>query len=86
MRRLIDAVASDPKRPWNDKTRKQFVIDANAILEALLLRYGVDDALAAVVEQGFSPGGEYRYAAQPLYDKAVERRTKRLGKSRKKAR
>jgi hypothetical protein len=81
MRRLIDAVASDPKRPWGDRTRSQFVIDANAIIEALLLRHGVEDALTALVEQGFSPGGEYRYAAQPLYDKALERRAKRLAKA-----
>jgi hypothetical protein len=80
MRRLIDAVAEDPKRPWGDKTREQFIIDANAIFEALLLKYGVEEALAAVVEQGFSPTGEYRYAAEPLYDKAVERRTNRLTK------
>lgn len=80
MRRLIDAVAEDPSRPWSKKTREQFVIDANAIFEALLLKYGVEQALAAVIEQGFSPTGEYRYAAEPLYKKALERRAKRLAK------
>ncbi len=80
MRRLIDAVAEDPDRPWSDKTRNQFVIDANAIFEAMLLEYGVDAALAAVVKQGFSPTGEYRYAAEPLYQKAVERRSRRQQK------
>jgi len=83
MRRLIDAVAADPKRPWSDETRQQFIIDANAIFEAMLLTYGVEAALAAVVKQGYSPGGEYRYAAEPLYLKAVERRAKRMAKSRK---
>jgi hypothetical protein len=85
MRRLIDAVAEDPSRPWSEKTRQQFVIDANAIFEALLLKYGVEKALAAVVEQGFSPTGEYRYAVEPLYEKAVERRSNRLAKKADKA-
>jgi hypothetical protein len=82
MRRLIDAVAEDPSRPWCEKTREQFVIDANAIYEALLLEYGVEAALAALVKQGFSPTGEYRYAAEPLYQKALERRAKRRAKRR----
>jgi hypothetical protein len=86
MRRLIDAVASDPKRPWKDKTRRQFVIDANAIFEAMLLTYGVEAALAALVKQGYSPGGEYRYAAEPLYRKALERRAERMAKPRKEGR
>jgi hypothetical protein len=85
MRRLIDAVAEDPSRPWSDDTRKQFVIDANAIFEALLLEYGVEAALAAVVKHGFSPGGEYRYAAQPLYEKALERRAGREARNAPKA-
>lgn len=84
MRRLIDAVAEDPSRPWSDKTRQQFIIDANALFEALLLEYGVKAALAAVVKHGFSPTGEYRYAAEPLYEKAVERRTNRLAKKTEK--
>ena len=83
MRRLIDAVASDAGRPWVESTRNQFVIDANAILEALLLEYGVEAALAALVKHGFSPTGEYRYAAEPLYEKALQRRANRLAKSRK---
>ena len=86
MRRLIDAVATDPKRPWIAKTREQFRIDSNAILEALLLEYGVEGALAAVIKQGFSSTGEYRYAAVPLFDKAVERRAQRLARRRKKSR
>jgi hypothetical protein len=81
MRRLIDAVASDPGRPWAESTRKTFVIDANAILEALLLEYGVEAALAALVKHGFA--GAYRYAAEPLYEKALQRRANRLAKSRK---
>lgn len=84
MRRLIDAVAEDPNRPWVKKTRNQFVIDANAIFEALLLEFGIEAALAAVVNQGFSPTGEYRYAAEPLYQKAIERRAKRLAKRQRK--
>jgi hypothetical protein len=67
--------------PGSEKTRNQFVIDANAIFEALLLEYDVEAALAAVVKQGFSPTGEYRYAAEPLYQKAVERRARRQAKA-----
>jgi hypothetical protein len=67
-------------RPWASITRNQFVIDANAIFEAMLLEYGVEAALAALVKQGFSPTGEYRYAAEPLYEKALERRDSRLAK------
>jgi hypothetical protein len=80
MRRLIEAVLEDPGRPWGEETRKQFIIDENAILEALLLEYGVAAALTALVNQGFSPTGEYRYAAEPLYQKALERRAARLAK------
>lgn len=80
MRRLIEAVLEDPSMPWGDETRKQFVIDANAILEALLLQYGVDAALTALVNQGFSPEGNYRYAAEPLHQKALERKAARLAK------
>lgn len=80
MRRLIEAVLEDPGKPWGDETRKQFIIDANAILEALLLEYGVEAALAALANQGFSPTGEYRYAAEPLYKKALERRAARLAR------
>jgi hypothetical protein len=85
MRRLIDAVAKDPSHPWGEKTRNQFVIDANAIFEALLLEYGVEAALTALVKQGFSPTGKYRYAAEPLYQKAVERRATRQAKREPKA-
>jgi hypothetical protein len=81
MRRLIDAVAEDPSRPWKENTRNQFVIDANAIFEALLLEYGVEAALEAVVKHGFSSTGEYRYAAVPLHEMAVARRTARQSKT-----
>jgi hypothetical protein len=80
MRRLVEAVLEEPSRPWGEETRKQFVIDANAILEALLLEYGVETALTALVKQGFSPTGEYRYAVEPLFQKALERRAARLAK------
>jgi hypothetical protein len=80
MRRLIEAVLADPDRRWGEETRTQFVIDANAILESLLLEYGVEAALVALVNQGFSPTGEYRYAAEPLYQKALERRADRKAK------
>lgn len=81
MRRLIDAVAEDPSRPWSETTRETFIIDANAILEALLLEYGVEAALEAVKKQGFSPSGNYRYAATPLFEKALERRADRQARS-----
>jgi len=81
MRRLIDAVTTDPDRPWSERTREQAVVDANAILEALLLEYGVEAALQALVNQGFSPTGEYRYVAEPLFEKAVKRRAERAARN-----
>jgi len=78
MKRIIDAVPSDPKRPWNNTTRREtFPADANAILEALIAEYGVEATLEALVKQGFSPTGDYRYAAQPLYEEAIARRQQR---------
>ena len=49
MKILIEAVSGDPNADIKDNTRRQRVIDANAILEALLLEYGVEAALEAVV-------------------------------------
>lgn len=77
MRRLIEAVAKDHQHTWSDATQKQFVIDSNAILEALILQYGIDAAVSAIVEQGYSPGGNYRSAANHLFDKALERKAQR---------
>ena len=77
MRRSIDSVAEDQSLPWSDSTRKTFISDANAIFEALLLEYGVEAALEAVKKHGYSPTGQYRYAAVPLFDKAVKRRDNR---------
>lgn len=76
MIRLIDAVAQDPDRPWKENTREQFVIDANAVLEALLVENGVDATLAALERQGFR--GRYRHVVEPLYQEAVSRRARRL--------
>jgi len=77
MRRLIDSVAEDSSLPWSESTRKTFISDANAIFEALLLEYGVEAALEAVKKHGYSPTGDYRYAAVPLFDKALKRRANR---------
>jgi hypothetical protein len=86
MRRLIEAVADDPKIPWSDETRRTtFVSDANAILESLLLSYGIEAALKAVVEKGYSPDGNYRYAVERLHAKALERRAERIAKQSHKA-
>ena len=75
MLRLIDAAANDSSRTRTDGTKDQFAIDANAILEALLLEYGVEAAVQAVARHGFK--GQYRQTAQPLYDFAVQRRSAR---------
>jgi hypothetical protein len=73
--RLIDAVALDPVLPWQDNTRDQFAIDANAVLEALLAEYGVEAAVAAVERQGFR--GHYRHVVERLHAEASARRTRR---------
>jgi hypothetical protein len=72
MIRLIEAVAQDPDRLWKENTRDQFVIDANAILEALLAETGVEATLAALKRQGFR--GHYRQVVEPLYREAISRR------------
>jgi hypothetical protein len=77
MRRLIDAIANDSERDWKDNTREQFVIDANAVLEALLVEHGVEATLAAPKAQGFR--GHYRPVVAPLYAEAVARRARRAG-------
>jgi hypothetical protein len=77
MRRLIDAIANDPELDWKDNTREQFVIDANAILEALLVEHGVEATLAALKAQGFQ--GHYRHVVEPLHAEAVARRRRRAG-------
>ena len=77
MKILIEAVAEDPNVDIKENTRQQRVIDANAILEALLLEYGVDAALKAVVNQGFSADGNYGTIARQLYDFALERKAAR---------
>jgi hypothetical protein len=84
MKRIIKAVATDPTVPWDNSTRKQFVPDANAILEALIAKYGVDKALAALAEQGFNGGkSSYLYAANQLYREAKSRQSRRLAKRRR---
>ena len=77
MRRLIDAVVNDESRPWTAKSRNQLVKDANAIFEALLLTDGLDAAMKAFAEQGVSLKGQYKYAAEPLYDMAMQLRLRR---------
>lgn len=77
MKILIEAVAEDENANIKDNTRRQRVIDANAILEALILEYGVDAALEAVVKQGFSPSGNYGPIARQLHKLAEERKTLR---------
>jgi hypothetical protein len=81
MKILIEAVSGDPNADIKDNTRRQRVIDANAILEALLLEYGVEAALEAVVKQGFSSGGNYGTITRQLYECAVQRKSERRIKS-----
>ena len=80
MKILIEAVAEDPTESIKDNTRRQRIIDASAILEALILEYGVDAALEAVVKQGFSAGGNYGTIARQLYSFALERKSERISK------
>jgi hypothetical protein len=69
--RLIDLAADNPAHR-HPKGRDQFVIDANAILESLLLQYGVDDALAALKSHDFK-GDNYHSVAKQLHDAAQVR-------------
>jgi predicted nucleic acid-binding protein len=79
MKILIEGVAEDPHAKITTSTRRQRVIDANAILEAFLLEYGVEAALEAVRRQGFSPDGNYATIARQLYKYAQERKAVRMG-------
>jgi hypothetical protein len=80
MKILIEAVAEDQNVAIKDNTRRQRVIDASAILEALLLECGVEAALEALVRQGFSPGSNYGTIARQLHAAAVERKAARMQK------
>ena len=84
MKILIEAVAEDENADIKDNTRRQRVIDANAILEALILEYGVDASLDAVVKQGFSSSGNYGSVARQLYEFAMKRKSLRINDVNKK--
>lgn len=71
-RRLIDLAADDPAHPRNTAGREQFVIDANAVLEALLLEYGVDVAIAAFKKHHFK-SDSYDSVVKQLHEKALLR-------------
>ena len=75
-RRLIELAADDPKHPRNEAGRKQFVIDANAVLEALLLEYGVDAAIAALKKHHFK-SDSYDSVVRQLHEKALVRAAER---------
>lgn len=77
MDRLIKLAANDPSRIRSDASRDQFAIDANAVLEAMLLEYGIEAAVRAVANQGFK--GDYRPVISPLFEFAVQRRAARPG-------
>ena len=80
MKRLIKATMDDPCNNWGKNTLKQVEIDANALFEVLLIEYGVEQALSLLVKHGYSPDGEYRYVSEPLYSKALERKSIRIAK------
>lgn len=77
MRRLIEAVLEEKGKSWKKATKTTFVTDANAILEALLLQYGVEAAVEALVNQGRSETSNYTSSIRRLYEKACERRDAR---------
>jgi hypothetical protein len=78
VKRLIQATLDDNCDIWGENTLKQAEADANALYDVLLIEYGVEQALALLIKNGYSPDGEYRYVAEPLFSKALERKANRL--------
>ena len=64
---LIDFAADSTPRPRKGKGRRTFVADANAALQALLLKYGVEAAIAAVEESPYK-SKSYKSVVKRLHE------------------
>lgn len=70
---IIDAVIERKSAEWNESTRAVARTDAQRVLEALVAEYGVDEAVRALNNQGFT-GEACRYLLNPIYEEALARR------------
>ncbi len=72
---IIEAVIQNKADDWNNATATVARTDAQRVLEALIAEYGIDAALQALDNQGFT-GKSVRYLLTPLHAEATARRAK----------
>lgn len=70
---IIEAVIERKADDWNDATATVARTDAQRVLEAMVAEYGIDAAIQALDNQGFT-GKSIRYLLTPLYAEATARR------------
>jgi hypothetical protein len=66
--RIIDLVLSEPPAGWSQAELARFLMDANTILESLVLEFDMATIEEIVAKQGFT--GDFRGAIEPLKHKA----------------
>jgi len=70
---ILDKIIADKAATWDEGMQKFAQSDGQRVLEALLAEYGIEAAVRALDNQGYS-GNAVRYLLQLLHDEAMRRR------------
>ena len=70
---IIETVIERKAGEWNQSTATVARTDAQRVLEAMVAEYGINAAIQALDNQGFT-GKSIRYLLTPLHAEAISRR------------